>query len=220
MSPALLPLLIAAVSCTAPQSTAKALVGRWESQRVSQGGLGHVMDFRSDGSFVQATAVTVTLHYKVAGDQLTVSENSDGKPSPRGALRFHVDGSTLTETASDGSSTKAERVGAAEKGASPLIGVWRYRHYTGGIAFERFLKDGNMLFRLPMSSASGCYLVDTKTHDVALTASDGTTRAFPYEIGGDELRLPSGEDPHGYQRSSFGAWYDIDHIESPSPKSP
>jgi len=218
LSPALLPLLIAAVHCTPPQF--KDLVGRWESQRVSQGGLGHVMDFRSDGSFVQATAVTVNMHYTVSGDRLTISENANAKPSPKGAIRFHVDGSTLTQTASDGSSTKAERVGAAEKNAPALIGVWKYRHYTGGTAFERYMKDGNMLFRLPMSSASGCFLVDSKTHDVALTAPDGMTKTFHFELAGDELRLPGGQDGHGYQRSSFGPWYEIDHIDSPAPKSP
>jgi len=211
----LVPLLIAAASC--PPARSAVLVGRWESQRISKGGVGHVMDFRNDGSFVQSTAVTVNLRYSVSGDQLTVSESPDGQPSPKTAVRFHVDGSSLTRQASDGSTTKAERLGKPEKGASQLVGVWRYRHYTGGIAFERYARDGNLLFRLPMTSATGCYSVDSETHEVQLSAPDGETKSFPFAIAGDELQLPSGNDPHGYQRSPFGLWYDIDHIDFPSP---
>src|SRR2546423_11704209 len=55
----LVPLLIAAASC--PPARSAVLVGRWEAQRVSKGGVGHVMDFRNDGSFVQSTAVTLHL---------------------------------------------------------------------------------------------------------------------------------------------------------------
>src|ERR1041385_1518448 len=105
----LVPLLIAAASC--PPARSAVLVGRWESQRISKGGVGHVMDFRNDGSFVQSTAVTVNLRYSVSGDQLTVSESPDGQPSPKTAVRFHVDGSFLTPEASPRSATQTERLG-------------------------------------------------------------------------------------------------------------
>jgi hypothetical protein len=106
------------------------------------------MDFRNDGSFVQSTAVTVNLRYSVSGDQLTVSESPDGQPSPKTAVRFHVDGSSLTRQASDGSTTKAERLGKPEKvllnssGSGGIVTIQAALRLSALLPTQSFAKSG------------------------------------------------------------------------------
>lgn len=206
-------LLLAGLTCTQPASDV--LLGRWESHEVTRGGIGKVIDFRDDGTFVTAISVIVRLHYDLDGDILTVTDPA-GSPGSQQPPPTHIrfEGDKFLEVAPGGSSFVRDRVGEAEPGKPIILGVWRYRHYTGGIAFERYTEDGNILLRLPMKSSTGCYLLSTGGTEVVLTVEGEEVKTVPFRVEGTQLKIQTAGRPAGvYDLSPWGSWYDIDNID-------
>ncbi len=206
-------LLLAAMSCPPPAS--EMLVGRWESHDTSKGGIGHVIDFRSDGSFVQSISVLVKLRYELHDNVLTVRDPAAGPGSqqpPPISIRF--EGDTIVEEAPGAPSLRRDRIGAPDPSAQQIVGAWRYRHYTGAIAFERYTADGDLFFRLPMKSSAGCYAPDLTKHRVLLTPVNGQSSDLTFAADGAQLRIEApGKPMTTYDLSAWGAWYDIDKID-------
>lgn len=202
-------LLVGALTSPAPR--ANGLVGLWASATTSRGGIGHTLEFRSDGTFVEAPTVIIDGYYRVIGDRLIVGERPPrADAATEKSPRFKIDGDLLVQTDLDGSVERKERVGVAEAGKPRIIGVWQYRHYTKAIAFERYTDDGRMLFRLPMSSSSGRYVLKGKELLLLRPKQPDVTMAI--EIRGDALSLSSDGRRTDYRRDTAGPWYEREHI--------
>ena len=142
--------------CSRPADPA--VIGLWESVNTSRGGIGHTIEFRPDGTFVEATTVIVNMRYRLQGDELFVRESGGKEPAKESATVVKISERTLIQTAPDGSFVEKQRLGDRKSGESGLVGAWRYRHYTGAIAFERYTPGGQLFFRLPLSSSAGCFV--------------------------------------------------------------
>jgi hypothetical protein len=209
--------IAATLTCSAPANPD--LLGLWESTQTSKGGIGHTIEFRSDGTFVEAVTVLVNMHYRVIGDRLFV----DGQPihddvDPSRSVKISFEADRMFQAGPDGSSVVRERVGTAVAGAPSVVGAWRYRHYSGGIAFERYTPDGMIFFRLPMTSSVDCYRV--KDNKIQLSKPDKEETIFSYELKGKELQLTETVDEHSvylYWLEDFGPWYDREHIDYVAP---
>lgn len=219
MTTLLFPLLIAATVCSEPQSSV--LVGRWESRHTSKGGIGNVLEFHPDGSFIEALTVIVNLAYAVSGDQLTVT-NPGEKPVPESAVHFKADATSFVRRTTSGTEMVATRVGRPEAGTEAIVGSWRYRHYTGAIAFEHYTVDGKLALRLPMTSSVGCYDIDADGHVVTMsyTSTSGGSHRLQFDISNDELIVKSTDKSWSYIRPQYGNWYDIEYVDYVHPKSP
>ena len=186
------------------------LVGLWESTTTSRGGIGHTFEFRADGTFVEATTVIVDGYYRLIGDRLVngdqpVGPNADVSKSAR--IKF--DGDVLVETGPDGSVVRKERMGTGTE-SSPLVGAWRYRHYTDVVAFERYTADGRLFFRLPMSSSVGRYSL--KGNELLIVIPNQRDASMTTNLVGDTLSLVGDGKTTNYRRVSTGPWYEREHI--------
>jgi len=214
----ILPILITAIiNCTAPSNSD--LVGLWESEQVSKGGIGHTLEFKSDGSYVEATTVIVDMRYRFENGKLAVFESQvspDTIMDSSAAIIFEDNGHILK--GADGSTVRKERIGKAPpKGISPIIGAWQYRHYTGGMAFERYTPDNVMQFRLPMTSSTGCYAVEKD--QLNIIQKDKKTK-IPIKLNGGQLALENeNKSPSRYRRDQAGAWYPRDKIDYKPPQN-
>src|SRR4051812_13001858 len=146
-----------ALSC--PEPAALELAGFWESRNTSKGGIGHTLELRKDGTFVEATTVIVDSTYHVSGDRLLLDAMSEDQTIARDGVEFRVEGDLLIAKAPDGPEVRKQRVGKAEPGSPPIVGIWRFRHDTGAIAYEKYGADGRVSLRLPLASSTGCYKV-------------------------------------------------------------
>lgn len=63
-------LLTAVLNCTAPSNPA--LVGFWETERTSKGGIGHTFEFKEDGSYLEAVTVIVDQKYHYDNGKLSI----------------------------------------------------------------------------------------------------------------------------------------------------
>ena len=206
------PLLLASAICSPAGS--HELVGRWESHVTSKGGIGSVMEYRQDGSFVEAAAILAGFRYEVRNDTVLIHEHGSAQRSSENPLHFHFEDGVFVQKEPDGSTIRRERVGKRDPKDPEIVGVWRYRHYTGGIAFERYTPDGDLLFRLPMTSSTGCYVPSMEKHEVLLAPLKGAARTVSLALSATQLRLKSpGKPDFVYDRSPWGNWYDIDRID-------
>jgi hypothetical protein len=67
-------LLTAVVILLAQAVPVNPLVGLWESDVKSKGGIGTAMEFRSDGTYTMATTVLVDAFYRVVRDRLVIGD--------------------------------------------------------------------------------------------------------------------------------------------------
>lgn len=203
-----------APACSPPSSTD--LVGLWESSETSQGGIGHTLEFRADGSFVEATAVLVNFSYRIDGDRLILREASADDAKEIDSLALRIEGDTWIQTSPDGTRLEKKRLGAAAPGRPPIEGVWRYRHPTGAMAFERYAEDGRASLRLPMTGSTGCFQV--KGDRLGLSRPPRKDLSLQFELRDGELVVTSSGKVTAYRREPAGPWYDREHIDYVAPR--
>jgi len=194
-----------ALDCPRPDS--QELAGFWESRQTSKGGIGHTLEFRPDGTYVEAATVMVSYKYRVEGDRL-ILEIPDDSSQETG---IKIQGDTLIQTVQGGVTIRKQRVGKAVEGAPPIVGVWRYSSGLGGDAFEKYTGDGRMSLRMPIAGSTGCYTINGGR--LSMTSPGRGSKEIPFEsqAGGLVLHGP-GKDPTAYVRETAGAWYDREHL--------
>ena len=186
------------LGCVAPSDTA--VVGFWESESTSRGGIGQTIELKASGELLSSMTIMVDEVYRTADGKIFIA----GRGAP-----FTVTKDALVQTDDGGGEIRKERVGGQAAGKDPLVGAWRYRHYTGTVAFERYTEDGRLLFRLPMTSQQGCYRAtsDSLSLDIA-----GRTSAAQYTVAGTTLTLRSTDGKtHTYRRAE--PWYPRERID-------
>ena len=203
-------LLTALVILMAQAVSVNPLVGLWESDVKSKGGIGAALEFRSDGTYTQATTVLVDAFYRVVGDRLVMGDRPpavDADTTAAGVLSFRDNQCLMTSPDGSVVVTK-ERVGQAQEGLPPIVGVWRYQHPAGGIAFERYTSDGHISLRLPIVSESGRFTLSEGT--VALARDSGPETRMNVKLKGNALTLnDASSKASDWHRVVEGAWYQI-----------
>ncbi|HEX6903086.1 MAG TPA: hypothetical protein VF789_25435 [Thermoanaerobaculia bacterium] len=206
-----------ALDCSPPET--RDLVGFWETRETSRGGIGHALELRPDGTYVEATTVLVNGAYRVAGDRLIIGETLGALEGDKAAAasRFEIQGDTLIQTSPDGSKLEKKRLGKADEGRPAIEGAWRYRHDTGVTAFEKYTPDGRLLFRLPMTSSTGCYKIAGARITFNSPGHKEKTVTFKTRSGDLVLRN-SGKPDAVYGLAEAGPWYDREPIDVGRPK--
>lgn len=205
-------LLLATLHCPPPQSSQ--LVGLWESENKSKGGIGHAFEFRSDGSFVVSPTVLVESYYRISGDQVIIGEKPNPEPGDHTtSLPLRIEGNRMVPGAGG---VAGERVGSPVPGQPPLVGVWRTPFPTGGMVYEKYTPEGRMLFRFPMRPEKGCYGFDGAKLTLAM---NGKQESGSAAVRGDELTLNfPNRDADKYHRDPAGPWYPLEPTDDSPPK--
>jgi len=203
----LLALLASVLGCLSPVDTS--LIGFWESEATSQGGIGLALELKADGELVTSFAVMADGVYRVTAGRLFLADNAKALAEATEATRFTIAQNVLVHTDSDGKELRKERLGIQPRASTPLIGDWRYRHDTGAIAYERYTDDGRFLFRLPMGSQQGCYRAASGSLTMNTPLVDGTMQ---YTLAGGRLTLrESAGKSSAYRRAE--PWYPRDLVD-------
>ncbi len=209
-------LLTAVLTCSAPTNTN--VVGFWESERTSKGGIGHTLEFQKDGSYIEAVSVIVDQKYRYENGKLSIFDSQDQITSNEISSDVNVDLMTLTVTGPDGSTLRKDRADVPSSNKPSISGVWRYRHYTGAIAYERYAPNGIFQFRLPMTSSSGCYKVEGD--QLAIIKNDKEKTSIKYHLHDGKLELENKNKTMTiYRLEKYGPWYPRDKIDYQQPSS-
>ncbi len=203
------------IGCT--RSASQDLLGLWESEETSMGGIGHTLEFRPDGSYVEATTVIVDMPYSYHQGILSIGdtqkEAADDAP-PGSTVTFQ--GDELIQQLPDGTILRRKRLTPVQQGEKPIVGAWRYRHYTGAIAFEQYTPDQVMHLRLPMRSSSSTYMLDGNM--LTLIHDGGEKSVVHYKVASGRLNIEANDNKSTwYRKSASGPWYPRDTIDYESP---
>ena len=206
-------LFIAALQCPAPPDPR--LVGLWESENKSQGGIGHTLELRSDGTFVEAVTVIVDMSYRVSGDRIFLGEEPTTGAGDKGSS-FRFEGDTFVVELPGSPAVRKERIGQREPNQAPIVGMWRYRHYTGAVAFERYTPEGRLHLRLPLSSSQGCYTLEGTRLTLAPPGQKKVQVSLEWRGTDLALTLP-GQKAAIYRKDPAGPWYERERIDLQPP---
>jgi len=204
--------LASTLACSSTANTE--LVGLWESASTSRGGIGNNIEFRADGSFVSAITVLVDLRYEVKDGKLYTGKNRGEPVSYEEGDRINIKPDALVSIGPNGEQLVRKRL-RPDRGNS-IVGQYKYRHYTGGMAYEQYGSDGIMRIRIPMTSSRGCYRLDRGT--VSIRALQGEPRSLKYKLQADRLALEDQGRPMNYNHVKEGPWYDSEKIDYVEPK--
>ena len=182
-----------------------ALVGFWESEATSRGGIGTALLINADGSCDFTVVVKVDFKYSFDAAAGTLTFAGDGQGTPETTLPVALTGDTLVVKPPTGDPITKTRVGAAADAEHPLLGVWRYPHASGGTAWERYGADGAMMFRLATTERpSTCAVAGDR---LAIVSPQMRTDAR-FEVKGDELRMfGASDEARLFRRMEGGRWY-------------
>ena len=209
----ILVLLASAMGCISPGDTS--LIGFWESEATSQGGIGHTLELKADGELVTSFTVMVDGVYRATAGSLFFADNAKALAETTDGARFTITQNLFVHTDSDGQEVRKERLGVQPRASTPLVGDWRYRHYTGAIAYERYTDDGRLLFRLPMGSWHGCYRAASGSFSMNTPQVNSTMQ---YTLASGRLTLREGAvKSSAYRRAE--PWYPRDLVGYQPPKT-
>lgn len=189
------------------------LIGFWESDVTSRGGIGTALFVHGDGSCDFTVTIKVEFKYTYDGatGKLVFAADAQGTPETTLDTTLSVDAFVVKPPV--GTAITKTRVGTAQDPERPIVGVWRYPHASGGTAWERYLADGTMQFRLPTSERpSTC----TVTGDRLAIVSPQMKTDARYEVTGAELRLfGTAGEPRLFRRVEGGRWYGKSDLTPP-----
>ena len=182
-----------------------ALVGFWESDATSRGGIGTALLINADGSCDFTVVVKVDFTYTFDASAGTLTFAGDAQGTPETSMAVTLAGDTLVVKPPVGDPITKSRVGTAADPERPLDGVWRYPHASGGTAWEKYRADGTMMFRLATTERpSTCAVTGDR---LAIVSPQMKTEAR-FEVSGDELRLfGAADEARLFRRIAGGRWY-------------
>lgn len=119
------------------------LIGVWESPDTTRGGLGAIYEFREDGGLMVGMGALIDMTYDPQDPRMQPLMMNPGDPrlDDKGQLQKIMDGPA---------------------GSPSYVGVWKYRHYTGGFAYQQITADGRIMLRVPFPMPWGKYEVKGK----------------------------------------------------------
>lgn len=220
-----------------PESSASVsetqLFGTWVAVHRSLGGLSSMCTFRPGGKLAMSVGAIVDAWYKIEGDKLIKPSGSSVPGAQPEVTHFRVEGDTLYEQHSgkEGSGEmRFLRVGKAETGAAPIVGVWRAQATASSMTKEQrrtgrqvdkrtaqtmadminhqfleYTRDGLIKLRLPMRTTSGTYDLASQTFTLAAKGATASSAKrggrFRLENGLLFLTQPDGKREDAYIRT-------------------
>ncbi len=142
------------------------LVGRWDAEQRSRGGLGTILTLSEGGRCTTTLGAMVEGRWTLAAGQLTIVMNDNSKS----VIPFTITGNTMTQLI-EGERRILKRISPSGRGTGAIEGVWSYPHVAGSTAYEYYEAGGRFLFRLPMRTdpctwaASGNHLKLITDHE-------------------------------------------------------
>ena len=150
-------LLLFATLVLANAQPAANLAGRWRSVETSQGGIGAVYQFHTNGTVDFSPGAIVDMPYRVEGDQLILPPGTTNGPEIKSKLAVSGD---VLQLAVEGRVSEYHRRGAVQDPHNLLLGEWLgSREMDGRQMIEQMFFDpgGKSLLVILFTTQRGIY---------------------------------------------------------------
>ena len=188
-----LALIVKPTPTPAPEA---AILGQWESAERTQEGVGNILEFYPDGRVTQISVSMADAAYKVEGDRLRTfwKDPATGKVSEvETQIEFEGTGRFLEKGDEATGENWSERVGAAPRSGSPLLGQWCSLFLEMLTTYREFTRD-RMYNRLPVVTLRGRYSISGDTLRVEMQAQPPGDYPFHLENGQLVIKSRNGSE--------------------------
>lgn len=189
-------------------------IGFWESAVTSRGGIGSNIEFKRDGSYNNAVTVLVDLAYDIKDGKLYIAKDKGKAVSYKNGVNIKITQTGYIVAGPDGKEEVRNRINKGKPNS--IIGEYSYRHYTGGIAYEMFTKNGLLRLRIPMSADGGCYSIVKNKLFLASRSKPETSTVF--RANSKKLTFESEKGNFTYNSVPEGTWYKSDIVDYEKPE--
>ncbi|NVN92646.1 MAG: hypothetical protein HXX11_18905 [Desulfuromonadales bacterium] len=193
----IMPILLAAFLMTSlgglcSASDQSELVGKWASVARTKGGLGTRYYFEESGIVMSSFGALVDFDYKIEGQMMKT--NLKGEKEQTDSAPFEIVGDKLILNPSD-QTTRQEmtRSTITATNAHPVVGVWSFKHYAGGMATMQYTTNGLAQLSVPFDTVKGKFAVQGQSLQIDFDGMPSVTREFRLE-GNRLLFLPDGKN--------------------------
>jgi hypothetical protein len=170
------------------------IVGKWAANVRTRGGLGGMWIFEPNGKASKSFGALVDFRYSANGRILksvfkdTYTDKVDEDSSP-----YEIHGDTLITNPTDTTRRQEmKRVGTPRAGADPLVGIWSYKHYTGGMATMEFTSTGLAQLSVPFEVEK--YLYTLSGQEIIITSENTPSYKRKLRLENDSLIFPADGD--------------------------
>lgn len=146
----------------------KKLIGVWESSETTKGGLGAIYEFREDGGLMAGMGALVNSTYDPKDQYLQQFMNQPYEKS-------------------DVDDSRPIKIMGGPLEAPAYVGVWKFRHNTGGYAFQKITEDGRTMLRVPFPMPWGKY--ELKGRKIRITRAGCPPVEITYKVTEKTLEL-------------------------------
>jgi hypothetical protein len=161
------------------------ILGQWESAERTPEGVGNILEFYPDGRVTQISASMADATYSVEADRLRTfwKDPATGKVSEvETQIEFEGNGRFLEKGDEATGENWSERVGAAPRSGSPLLGQWCSLFLDTLTTYREFTRN-RMYNRLPVVTLRGRYSVSGDMLKVEMQAQPPGEYPFRLESG-------------------------------------
>ena len=168
-----------------------AILGQWESAERTKEGVGNILEFYPDGRVTQISASMADATYSVQDDRLRTFWNdpATGRVSEvETQIEFEGSGRFLEKGDEATGENWSDRVGAAPRSGSPLLGQWCSLFLDTLTTYREFTRD-RMYNRLPVVVLRGRYSISGDALKVEMQAQP--PGEYPFRLDKGELVIKS-----------------------------
>jgi len=192
VKPILLGITLIVFLCRLSGASENQIVGKWASDTRSKGGLGTRYNFTNDGVVMSSFGALVDFDYRIEGQILKTNLNSDTVEN-RDAMPFEIVGDKLIINPSDPNSRQEmTRISIPDVNSPPIVGVWSFKHYGGGMATIQYTTSGLAQLSVPFVSLKGRYKIQGQELDIEFEGNLSVKRKIRLE-GNRLIFLADGE---------------------------
>jgi hypothetical protein len=145
---------------SAQQPASASIVGRWRSLEASKGGIGAILEFRSDGTVDCSPGAVVEMPWRVEKNQLILPAETDGGAERKANLKWV--GDNKLSLVSEAAVIELARVGDHAGAGNPILGEWIESREMADRKLEAhylFYQGGKLLFLMPFVTQHGSYTI-------------------------------------------------------------
>src|ERR1035437_9894701 len=185
-------------SCaSAQQPSSASIVGRWRSLETSKGGLGSIIEFRSDGTVDFGIGAVVEMPWRIENDQLILPSATNGGAEQKYTLKWL--GENKFSLGMEAYIQELARVGARADVGNPIIGEWIESREMAGHKLEvhwLFYLGGKLLFIMPFVTEHGSYTISGSTLHIVKLAPKPKSISDLFELSDNLLTLSERKGGH------------------------
>ena len=165
-------------------TNASALLGRWDGLPTTTVGIGHVMEFTSNGVAMCTPGSLVEGTYRLNGPTLIQTSSA---PPETVTVRIDFRRDTMLQVSADrlDSAKMIRRSGTA---AASAVGEWRSKSSSGRESFLDYRADGTFKLWVPFDTEHGTYRIAGDTLIIAIEKGKLNGR-YLWAMDGNSLKL-------------------------------